>query len=84
MLGLRGVNGLAAGFSVKVFFGGALAGTSAAGAELSTVEVAATAELTTAAGLVLLLVEVFMDATCCCGGEVELGCWFCCCCWGGG
>lgn len=81
------MNGLAAGFSVKVFFGGAL-GTSAAPAapppvELSTVEDGFVAELTTA-GLVLLLVDVFMteDATCC-GGEVELGC-CCCCCWGGG
>lgn len=80
---------MAAGFSVKVFFGGALAGTSAAvaplPAELSTVEDEFAAELTTAE-LALLLVEVFMteDATCC-GGEAVLGCWFCCCCcWGGG
>lgn len=81
------MNGLAAGFSVKVFFGGAL-GTSAAPAapppvELSRVEDEFAVELMTAE-LVLLLVDVFMTEDATCGGEVELGCWFCCCCWGGG
>lgn len=79
VLGLRGVNGLAAGFSVKVFFGGALA-TGATPSEtvpvvFSTVEDGFATELTTG-WLTLLLVEVFMaeDAT---GGVVVLGCWFC-------
>lgn len=79
MLGLRGVNGLAAGFSVKVFFGGALAAAATPSDTLPAVEAGIVMELTTT-GLTLLLAEVFMteDAT---GGEVVLGCWFC---WGGG
>lgn len=86
VLGLRGVNGLAAGFSVKVFFGGALtAGAtppSVAAPVASTVELGFTTELTTAGLTLTLLAAVFIaeDAT---GGEVVLGCGFCCC-WGGG
>lgn len=83
MLGLRGVNGLAAGFSVKVFFGGALtAGATSVATPVASTGV--TTELTTAGLTLTLLVAVFIaeDAT---GGEVVLGCGFCCCCcWGGG
>lgn len=79
------MNGLAAGFSVKVFFGGALGASEVPvpPAPLSTTDAAGAVTPTLLP--VLLLTEVFMtEAAFTCGGEVVAGCCCCCCCWGGG